>query len=297
VRCIINSEFQLIQGCTDYAACNYLTNAESDDGSCLYFEANCDDGYNATYNDVINNDCTCSGTLNGNIGAQVLPGNATCAMQSISVTGCGGQTSLAYDGRTYELVEISGQCWFADNLATDQYRNGDLIPTVLEYATWQNITSGAYAIYNNNPVNDATYGKLYNWYTIVDSRGVCPAGWHVPTDCEWMYLEGSLGMSVQVQQQAVLLRGSNEGGALKSISTWNYPNEGASNSIGFTALAGGELGFDAVFHSLGNSGLWWSSSEYDTNNAWFRQLYHNNSHFDRGANKKIYGKSIRCIKD
>ncbi len=68
------------------------------------------------------------------LGAVVLPGNNTCADQFINVVGCNGQTSLTYDGRTYDLVEIGGQCWFADNLATDQYRNGDAIPTGLDNA-------------------------------------------------------------------------------------------------------------------------------------------------------------------
>ncbi len=128
----------------------------------------------------------------GGLGSQVLVGNTTCANEYISVTGCGGQTSLTYDGRTYDLVEIGGQCWFADNLATDQYRNGDPIPTGLDNATWSSTNGGAYAIYNDNSANDVTYGKLYNWFTVADDRGVCPAGWHVPSDCEWMYLEGSL---------------------------------------------------------------------------------------------------------
>ncbi len=82
-------------------------------------------------------------TPTSGLGAQVLPGNTTCANEFISVTVCNGQTSLTYDGRTYDLVEIGGQCWFADNLATDQYRNGDPIPTGLDNATWQNTTSGA----------------------------------------------------------------------------------------------------------------------------------------------------------
>lgn len=95
---------------------------------------------------------------NGGLGSQVLVGNTTCANEYISVTGCGGQTSLTYDGRTYDLVEIGGQCWFADNLATDQYRNGDLIPTGLDNASWSSSTSGAYSIMLNNISNDATYG-------------------------------------------------------------------------------------------------------------------------------------------
>jgi uncharacterized protein (TIGR02145 family) len=228
------------------------------------------------------------------LGAVVLPGNNTCADQFINVVGCNGQTSLTYDGRTYDLVEIGGQCWFADNLATDQYRNGDPIPTGLDNASWSTTTSGAYSIYNNDPVNDSIYGKLYNWYTTVDSRGLCPTGWHVPTDCEWMYLEGSLGMSV-LQQESTGWRGINEGGSLKATSIWNSPNTGASNSSGFTALPGG------VRNDLGNYtsivGYWWSNTARDSGFAWNRGLAPDHSDIYRPGDSKPYGYSIRCLKD
>ena len=229
------------------------------------------------------------------LGAVVLPGNNTCADQFINVVGCNGQTSLTYDGRTYDLVEIGGQCWFADNLATDQYRNGEPIPTGLDNATWSTTTSGAYSIYNNDPVNDSIYGKLYNWYTTVDSRGLCPTGWHVPTDCEWMYLEGSLGMSV-TDQELSGFRGSNEGGAIKSTINWNAPNTGASNSSGLTVLAGGcrnDVGY--FVNGVGN--YFWTVNESDLIGAWTRELFYQFSTLGRNAHNKLHGFSIRCLKD
>ena len=287
-----------VLGCMDNAACNYNSAANQSDNSCLYTGATCDDGNANTNNDVINGSCVCAGTptSGSGTGAQLLPGNATCSTQNISVTGCGGQTSLTYDGRTYDLVEIGGQCWFADNLATDQYRNGDPIPTGLSNTTWQNTTAGAYAIYNNDPANDVTYGKLYNWYTTVDSRGLCPTGWHVPTDCEWMYLEGSLGMSVTDQETAGY-RGTNEGGALKSTTGWTSPNTGATNSSGFTAFPGGYRSFFGTYSLIGNYGLWWSSSEYGSNDAWYRILGYNDSGVNRTDDNKLYGFSVRCVRD
>ena len=287
-----------VLGCMDNAACNYNSAATQSDNSCLYTGATCDDGNANTTNDVINGSCVCAGTQSsGNgTGAQLLPGNATCATQNISVTGCGGQTSLTYDGRIYDLVEIGGQCWFADNLATDQYRNGDLIPTGLDNTTWQNTTAGAYAIYNNDIVNDVTYGKLYNWYTTVDSRGLCPAGWHVPSDCEWMYLEGSLGMSV-TDQEIVGWRGTSEGGAMKATTNWNSPNSGATNSSGFTAFPGGYRYYDGTYGVIGYYGLWWSSTEYDSTNAWNRGLGYTNSSVNRFNINKQDGFSVRCVRD
>ncbi len=231
------------------------------------------------------------------LGAQVLPGNTTCANEYINVVGCNGQTSLTYDGRTYDLVEIGGQCWFADNLATDQYRNGDPIPTGLDNTTWQNTTAGAFAIYNNDPVNDSIYGKLYNWYTTVDNRGLCPTGWHVPTDCEWMYLEGSLGMSV-LDQQIMGWRGNSEGGALKSLNYWTSPNIGASNVSGLEVIPSGDRGFNlGDFGSLGSAGLLWTNSENNMENGWCRVLGYNYSSVYHDGYSKFYGLSIRCIKD
>jgi uncharacterized protein (TIGR02145 family) len=287
-----------VWGCMDNAACNYNSAATQSDNSCLYTGATCDDGNANTTNDVINGSCVCAGTQTSGsgTGAQLLPGNATCATQNISVTGCGGQTTLTYDGRTYDLVEISGQCWFGDNLATDQYRNGDLIPTGLDNTTWQNTTAGAYAIYNNDPANDATYGKLYNWYTTVDSRGLCPTGWHVPTDCEWMYMEGALGMSVTDQETAGW-RGTNEGGAMKATTNWTSPNTGATNSSGFTALPGGYRRYDGTYNGIGNYGYWWSSTGNDSNYAWGRRLYYNGSVVGRNFDVKQSGFSVRCVRD
>jgi uncharacterized protein (TIGR02145 family) len=299
IRCIKDSESSPILGCTDGAACNFLANANQDDGSCLYPNTTCDDGNANTTNDVINSSCVCVGiqTTNSGLGSQVLPGNTTCANEYISVTGCNGQTSLTYDGRTYDLVEIGGQCWFADNLATDQYRNGDAIPTGLDNSTWQSTTSGAYAIYNDDGANDAIYGKLYNWFTTVDSRGLCPIGWHIPSDCEWMYLEGSIGMTVQ-QQQTEGYRGTNEGGAMKATTNWISPNTGSTNSSGFTGLPGGGRSNIGTYVSIGVWGFWWCSSDFYSGDAFVRLLNYEYSSVVRQYSNNIHGGfNVRCIRD
>ncbi len=290
----------MVNGCTNAQACNYNPEANVDNGSCLIQGASCNDGNAITTNDVINANCLCAGTSTSGsgTGAQLLPGNATCSTQNISVTGCDGQTSLTYDGRTYDLVEIGGQCWFADNLATDQYRNGDAIPTGLDNNAWSTTTNGAFAIYNNNPANDVTYGKLYNWFTTEDSRGLCPTGWHVPTDCEWMYMEGSLGMSVADQETGMWYRGTLEGGAMKATTNWNSPNTGATNSSGFTALPGSQRSYsNGTFSAMGNFGGWWSSTVHTPLSAWFRSVDYNHSDVFRAGNSKRNGYSVRCVRD
>jgi uncharacterized protein (TIGR02145 family) len=239
-----------------------------------------------------------------NYGSVLLPGNTTCQSEYISVTRCGGQDSLLYYDRYYNLVEIGGQCWFAENLATDKYRNGASIPTGLDDTTWLNTTEGAFAIYSNNNSFDGIYGKLYNWYTTVDSRGLCPTGWHVPNDCEWMYLEGSLGMNVNEQQlNGALTRGPLIGGLLKSNLFWASPNSSATNSTSFSALPGGcRNGLQSAnYANLSYGGYWWSSSMSSEAVQSFmpfrRNINYNGGDILRSNIHKAYGYSIRCLKD
>jgi uncharacterized protein (TIGR02145 family) len=287
----------IVNGCTNPLACNYNAAANVDNGSCLVQGNSCNDNNASTINDIINASCQCLGTLS-NTGATLLPGNATCSAQVISVTGCGGQTSLTYDGLTYDLVQIGGQCWFADNLATDQYRNGDLIASGLTNTNWSNTSSGAYHIYANSPSNDATYGKLYNWFSVTDTRGLCPTGWHVPTDCEWMYLENALGINVNDQVLFdTWVRGTDQGGRLKSTTLWDAPNLGANNNIGFSALPGAYRGTNGTGGFLNSLGYWWTSTATTSTNAWYRVLGANYATVNRISGGKRAGFSIRCVKD
>ena len=294
-------------GCNDALACNYAANAGCDDGSCYYAGSACNDNNAATFNDVFNAFCVCEGSTGGSgNGAVLLPGNATCENEYISVTGCEGQTSINYDGRVYDLVEIGGQCWFAENLATDQYRNGDAIPTGLSDTVWYNTINtqqGAYAIYNDDANNDSIYGKLYNFYAVSDPRGLCPVGWHVPTDCDWMYLEGSLGMSVS-EQESYGPRGTDESGQMKSTGTieagtglWYSPNAGATNSSGFSGLPGGYRDAGGDDYLVGGGGYWWSSTQFGSRHAWYRSLYNNSTIVYRSASNTQDGFSVRCLRD
>jgi uncharacterized protein (TIGR02145 family) len=170
-------------------------------------------------------------------------------------------------------------------LKVSKYRNGDNIPTGLNNSAWESTTVGAYAIYNNDPVNDGLYGKLFNHYAVMDNRGLCPTGWHVPTDGEWTTLETFLGGS------------SVAGGALKSTTGWNAPNTGATNTSGFTALPCGFRNFDGGFHGVGNDGYWWSSSVAGSNIAWSCELYYTYVSAMRFSHGQRFGFSIRCLRD
>ncbi len=205
---------------------------------------------------------------------------------------CPGTPSVMdVDGNIYHTVQIGNQCWTQSNLKVSKYRNGDNIPMGLSNTAWENTTAGAYAIYDNNPVNDGLYGKLYNHYAVMDNRGLCPTGWHVPTNGEWTTLETFLGGS------------SVAGGALKSTNNqpmpggWNNPNTGASNLSGFTGGPGGIRHRLGGFLDVGNGGYWWTSS-LSSANPWVRNLYYNvGNSYKSNVTYRTEGFSVRCLKD
>ena len=217
---------------------------------------------------------------------------------------CGTSTVSDVDNNTYNTVQIGNQCWTQSNLKTGRYRNGDTIPTGLNNSAWANTISGAYAIYNNDSVNDGLYGKLYNHYAVTDSRGLCPTGWHVPMDVEWkvlaLYLDPSADTITPYWGSSV---SRTAGGALKStviqptLGGWFSPNTGATNSSGFTGLAGGRRVNNGEFNFLSTSGFWWTSSFYSGSNAWFLYLYYNLTHFNFDTPPLTWGLSVRCLKD
>ena len=205
------------------------------------------------------------------------------------------------DGNIYDTVLIGTQVWMTKNLRVSKYRNGDPIPTGLTNAQWSATTFGAYSLYNNNTANDRIYGKLYNWYTVADARGLCPIGWHVPNDAEWQILEAQLGMAANELNILGVSRGSAQsvGGKLKSTGTqlWNAPNAGATNSSGFTALPNSFRYDNGNYGTSGNDSPWWTSTQYSPTTALQRNLYYNDADVDRSNLHKSYGFAIRCTKD
>ena len=207
-----------------------------------------------------------------------------------------------FDGYNYSTVLIGDQCWFAENLRTTVYANDDVIPAGLTDGDWSSNTSGATAVYgegsstcyNYSPDIDACdvaqslgeYGRLYNWYAVDDARGLCPSGWHVPTDEEWTNLENhisSQGFS------------GTEGTALKSTSGW-YSDGNGTDDFGFSALPGGfRMDQTGYFYDAGNIARWWSSSP-SGGNAWNRYLVGFPDVF-RYDNPPRFGFSVRCLRD
>ncbi len=199
-----------------------------------------------------------------NCGFGVLP-PTSCGTLTVSCTGnsntsthyCSNGTKKAYgfvtyNEQTYKTVVIGTQTWMAENL---NYNPG----------------TGNSACYNNQPSNCTAYGRLYDWST---AMGVCPAGWHLPSDAEWTTLTNYVS-------------GSGEAGTkLKATTGWNG-NSNGTDEYGFSALPGGS----------GNGGSWWSATEYNSGYAWYRSMYYDDSGVGRLSSTKSYLFSVRCLKD
>ena len=225
-----------------------------------------------------------------------------------------------YDGNTYQTVQIGNQIWMAENLKTTHYSDGTAIPLVENNSSWKNltVTDKAYCYYENSTSNGNVYGALYTWSAAMNGaqssnsipsniQGVCPTGWHLPSDSEWKELEMYFGMS-QSAADDIDWRGTDEGSKLKESGTihWEYPNQGATNSSGFTALPAGNRGYadsagvtTGIFEFLGEYTDFWSSSEVSSNGAWYRSLGWNQTGVYRywQYSWKDAGLSVRCIKD
>jgi uncharacterized protein (TIGR02145 family) len=195
-------------------------------------------------------------------------------------------------GNVYKTIVIGTQEWMAENLNTSIYRNGDPIPTNLDNATWQNTTSGAWAYYDNNASYACPYGKLYNWYTCVDARQLCPVGWHVPTDAEWAVLTTHLG-GLDVAGGKMKTTGTIEA----ATGLWHFPNQDATNSIGFSGVPGGYRFGSGDYNWIGRLGFWWSSSDYTPGNARFRLLNFSDVAAVVDYENMQRGFSVRCLRD
>jgi uncharacterized protein (TIGR02145 family) len=184
-------------------------------------------------------------------------------------------------------IVIGTQQWMRENLDVMTYRNGDVIPQVTDPTAWAGLTTGAWCYYNNDPLNGASYGKLYNWYAVNDSRGLAPQGWHIPTDAELTILSTLLGGDAAA------------GGKMKTtgITRWITPNTSATNESGFSILPGGFRSNDGTFYDIGFGGLWWSATENDLFYAWRRGLYYDSGSLGRYADPKGVGFSVRCLRD
>ena len=327
-------DLSFIQGCTDPEAVNFSWEALCDNGSCVFegctdplscnfdSEANLDDG-SCDYSCCPGPGCCSQGLFWDWELGQCFPTNPAdinldgCVqlndlLDLLSAYGdCGAEESawqcgdpLEYQGYDYETVQIGEQCWFAENLLSENYENGEAIPSNLHYSEWAYTTSGAVTVYGEgnsacshlSPDGDACdeawslseYGRLYNWYAVDDVRGLCPSGWHVPTDTEWFILTDHLGGELVA------------GTLMKTDYGW-YEDGSGTNESGFSGLPGGyrtDTYVSLGYHdAAGVLGFWWSSSTDNNGSPWTRHLRYNQLWLNRGHSSKGYGMSVRCIRD
>lgn len=176
-----------------------------------------------------------------------------------------GSGVIDINGNHYETVILGNQEWMAENLKVTLYNNGDSILHKTDSLNWDNGTIGAWCYYNNNSLNNAEYGKLYNWFAVNDSRGLCPRGWEIPSDPEWETLVNFLGGPWVA------------GGKVKEAgnSYWEAPNTGATNMSGLTALPGGMRDFDGTFTDQSAYAYFWSTwqDHPSTRHRWELRYY------------------------
>jgi len=206
---------------------------------------------------------------------------AVSSSSSVTVqTGVVYGPSVSYYGETYETVQIGTQTWFKRNL---------------------NYNASGSVCYNNEPTNCTTYGRLYNWATTMDlpsncnsstcgsqvqakHKGICPSGWHIPSNDEWEVLMTAVSGS------------STAGKKLKATSGWNSNGNG-EDTYGFSALPGGDGGSNGGFSTVGYGGYWWSASEINSDYAYRRRMDYSNDNAYWYHDEKDYLFSVRCVKD
>jgi uncharacterized protein (TIGR02145 family) len=218
------------------------------------------------------------------------------------------------DGNEYVTVKIGDQRWMAENLKTTRYRDGSNIEFPGEdIAAWQNNKTGAYSWYNNDPTQADTYGPLYNWYAVNNSKGVCPAGWRVSTTRDWQKVVNHLMAKFNVKADSE--EGNAVGDFMKSCRMVNSPLGGecatsvpprwdnhsvyhGTDDVSFSAFPGGDRLDDGRYRSQGMYGFWWTKSDADQ--EFFGRYYYINFDRDRVFNAlkhKNYGLSVRCVRD
>ena len=279
-------------GCLDLSACNYNENAVDDDGSCVGCEVLASACGVGTVWDAETQTCIVANpsdlNYDGCVDVQDFMGHLAAfgsgCEEGVTETPWQCGDPVGYQGYDYATVLIGDQCWFAENLRAENYRNGEAIPAGLSNSEWAETAEGAVSVYDGDMANLSTYGRLYNWYAVDDDRSLCPSGWHAAADNDWISLVDLLGGD------------SSSGIALKSQQGWNDDGDG-NDSVGFSALPGGVRAETGVYLNKGAGGYWWTSSPSDST-AYSRDMQANANYCSRGDDYSLSaGFSVRCIKD
>jgi uncharacterized protein (TIGR02145 family) len=208
-------------------------------------------------------------------------------------------TSLSdVDGNKYNTVVIGSQVWMQDNLRVTRYGNGDLISTTPVQSldiTYQSAPKYQW------PCSVGTDGRYYTYYAITDSRNVCPAGWHVPTDDEWItltdYLSGN-GFGFNGNPNFIAKSMAATSGWIADTTAGNVGNDQPGNNrSGFTGLSSGGRYSNGIVHFVGQHGIWWSSTQSMESSAYFRCIGYLPGRVFKGVFDKSFGLPVRCLRN
>lgn len=192
------------------------------------------------------------------------------------------------DNNTYPIVKIGDQLWMAENLKTTRYNDGvTTIPCVTGDYPWSILKTPAYCWYNNNEAQyKDLYGALYNWFSVQTGK-LCPSGWKLPSDNDWVKLTNYLG--------GVTIAGAK----LKEVGSkhWSSPITGVTNETGFTALPSGNRWGGGIFSTIGGHCYWWTTTACLSTSSYYRLIYNNPNSVLRGDRENTCGFSVRCLRD
>ena len=298
-------------GCTDSIACNFNADANIENDNCVYplFGEDCETGGAAcgegTIWDSSLQSCVgfdqCPSDLNddGIVGINdllsLLSDFGTECLPETGEFTCGDP--MNYHGYDYATVQIGEQCWFAENLRTALYANGDPIPSdIQDSLLWA--TGGAQTYFLEDSVYLEERGRMYNGHAVLDARGLCPAGWHVPSDGDFIQLEGATGMNEVDWESTAGDRGCSLeiGKTWKSQTGW-YPGDEGTDLWGLSVQPSG---YFVAWEGFGNAYTnteFWTSTPYDATQLWRRQVPADSGCLFRGAWQMVVGSAVRCIKD
>jgi uncharacterized protein (TIGR02145 family) len=223
------------------------------------------------------------------------------------------------DGNTYATIKIGSQEWMAENLRTTRYQNGNIIQNVTDSEEWHETQEGAWCYYEHKIEYEIPHGKIYNWYVAVDSRNVCPKGWHIPSKPEWNVLieylggegeasnkmmsgwidfhskhdthitnESGLSLMLSGRRMPILVAVHRfaEAGTEVEENLWLKAAIRASNSFGLTRFA-----------NIDDLGLYWIGKHDDSNNAIIFSVQPDRTDIAWYNAPEYYGHCIRCIRN
>ena len=283
--------------------------------------------WSTSQNPTVNNSHTTNGGGTGSFTSSItgLSANTTYYVRAYATNAAGtaygeqrsfttttpftcGSTVYDYDNNPYNTEQIGQQCWMKENLRTTHYADG----TSILHGSTISTTTAYYYYPNNSNANVSTYGLLYNWKAVMRNtsssssnpsgvQGICPNGWHVPSDAEWTQLTNFVS-----GQNAYLCSNNTEyiAKALASTTGWNISSntcavgniQSSNNATGFGAMPAGYY-LSNGYPNFGNDAYFWSATEASSGNAWIRYLDYNDATVYRRSRYKYYGYSVRCLRD